>query len=280
MSVRDSQREFAYTRADFDRLRQLSRDYSGIQVSDDKFDMFYSRLVKRLRALGLSSFRSYADYLCAHPDREFTEFINSVTTNLTAFFRENHHFAFLAKQAIPQICKPSVGRKTLSVWSAGCSTGEEPYSLAMTLQEHLPADWRFQILATDLDTQVLRTAAAGIYPLDAAASVGERRLKQWFQKGVGRQDRRVRIKAALRETIEFRQLNLMREWPELSGFDLIFCRNVLIYFDRTTKETLAKRYWQALRPGGYLFIGHSESLHQLDTGFEALGQTVYRKSER
>lgn len=280
MSVRDSQREFAYTRADFDRLRQLSRDYSGIQVSDDKFDMFYSRLVKRLRTLGLSSFRSYADYLSAHPDREFTEFINSVTTNLTAFFRENHHFEFLAKQALPQICRQSVGRKTLRAWSAGCSTGEEPYSLAMTLQEHLPTDWRCQILATDLDTQVLRTAADGVYPLEAVASVDERRLRQWFQKGVGRQDRRVRVKAALREAIEFRQLNLMRDWPELSGFDLIFCRNVLIYFDRTTKETLAKRYWQALRPGGYLFIGHSESLHQLDTGFEALGQTVYRKSER
>jgi len=278
--VRDSQREFAYTRADFDRLRQLSRDYSGIQVPDDKFDMFYSRLAKRLRALGLSTFRSYVDYLSAHPDLEFTEFINSVTTNLTAFFRENHHFEFLAKQALPQICKQSVGRKTLSAWSAGCSTGEEAYSLAMTLHEHLPGDWRFQVLATDLDTQVLRTAAAGVYPLEAVARLGERRLKQWFQKGVGRQDRRVRVKAELREAIEFRQLNLMRDWPELSGFDLIFCRNVLIYFDRSTKEALAKRYWQALRPGGYLFIGHSESLHQLDTGFEALGQTVYRKPER
>lgn len=275
--MKEKTREFEYTLADFDVLRKISNQYSGILVPDDKFDMFYSRLSKRVRMLGFTSFNQYCHYLKNNPDDEFTEFINAVTTNLTSFFRENHHFDYLSRTVIPELLKKKSGSKQIKVWSAGCSTGEEPYSLAMTLKEIVPADWTINILATDLDTNVLATAAAGVYGTDRITGIAEQRLKRWFQKGVGRQANKVRVKAALRELIDFKQLNLMQEWPMRESFDFIFCRNVLIYFDRETKAMLAKRYCSLLEEGSYLFIGHSESLHQLDTGFSLIGNTIYRK---
>lgn len=278
--MKENAREFEYTQADFDVLRKISNQYSGILVPDDKFDMFYSRLSKRVRMLGFSSFKQYCQYLQNNPDDEFTEFINAVTTNLTSFFRENHHFEFLSRTAIPELLKKKAASKQIKVWSAGCSTGEEPYSLAMTLKERVPADWSIKILATDLDTNVLGTAAAGVYQADRVAGIAEPRLKRWFQKGTGRQANKVRVKSELRETIEFKQLNLMAEWPMKEHFDFIFCRNVLIYFDRETKAKLANRYCRLLDEGSYLFIGHSESLHQLDTGFSLIGNTIYRKLTR
>ena len=277
MPMKEKAREFEYTLADFDVLRKISNQYSGILVPDDKFDMFYSRLSKRVRMLGFTSFNQYCHYLKNNPDDEFTEFINAVTTNLTSFFRENHHFEYLSHTVIPELLQKKSGSKQIKVWSAGCSTGEEPYSLAMTLKEIVPADWTINILATDLDTNVLATAAAGVYGADRIAGIAEQRLKRWFQKGVGQQAHKVRVKAELREMIAFKQLNLMQEWPMKECFDFIFCRNVLIYFDRETKAMLAKRYCSLLEDGSYLFIGHSESLHQLDTGFALIGNTIYRK---
>ncbi|MDX8126282.1 MULTISPECIES: protein-glutamate O-methyltransferase CheR [Methylomonas] len=276
--MKEKAREFEYTQADFDVLRKISNQYSGILVPDDKFDMFYSRLSKRVRMLGFTSFKQYCHYLKNNPDTEFTEFINAVTTNLTSFFRENHHFEYLSKTVVPGLLKKHAGTKQIKVWSAGCSTGEEPYSLAMTLKESVPADWTINILATDLDTNVLATAAAGIYMADRVTGIAEQRLKRWFQKGVGGQANKVRVKPELKELIEFKQLNLMQEWPLKGYFDFIFCRNVLIYFDRETKAMLANRYCGLLEEGSYLFIGHSESLHQLDTGFSLIGNTIYRKS--
>ncbi|WKJ92456.1 protein-glutamate O-methyltransferase CheR [Methylomonas montana] len=275
--MREKPREFEYTKADFDVLRTISNQYSGILVPDDKFDMFYSRLSKRVRMLGFTTFKQYCHYLQNNPDDEFTEFINAVTTNLTSFFRENHHFEFLSRTVIPELLKKKAASKQIKIWSAGCSTGEEPYSLAMTLKENIPADWAITILATDLDTNVLATAAAGIYPVDRVSGIAEQRLKRWFQKGAGSQSNKVRIKSELRELIEFKQLNLMQQWPFKGHFDFIFCRNVLIYFDRETKAILANRYCSLLEEGAYLFIGHSESLHQLDTGFSLVGNTIYRK---
>jgi len=273
----EKSREFEYTRDDFNFLRTLSNQHSGILVPDDKFDMFYSRLSKRVRLLGFSQFKQYCQYLKNHQDEEFTEFINAVTTNLTSFFRENHHFEFLSQSLLPELLKRNLPQRQIRIWSAGCSTGEEPYSLAMTLMENVPHDWDIKILATDLDTNVLAAAAEGIYPLDRVESISEQRLKLWFQKGTGAQNNRVRVKAPLRNLIHFRQLNLMQEWPMRGFFDAIFCRNVLIYFDRQTKERLANRYAGLLREGGHLFIGHSESLHQLDTPFNLLGNTIYKK---
>lgn len=275
--MREKPREFEYTKADFDVLRTISNQYSGILVPDDKFDMFYSRLSKRVRMLGFTTFKQYCHYLQNNPDDEFTEFINAVTTNLTSFFRENHHFEFLSRTVIPELLKKKAASKQIKIWSAGCSTGEEPYSLAMTLKENVPADWAITILATDLDTNVLATAAAGIYPVDRVSGIAEQRLKRWFQKGAGSQSNKVRVKSELRELIEFKQLNLMQQWPFKGHFDFIFCRNVLIYFDRETKAILANRYCSLLEEGAYLFIGHSESLHQLDSGFSLVGNTIYRK---
>lgn len=270
-------REFDYTAADFDVLRTLSNRYSGILVPDDKFDMFYSRLSKRVRLLGFSSFKQYCRYLQNHPDEEFTEFINAVTTNLTSFFRENHHFEYLSGTVIPELLKKNLAGRQIKAWSAGCSTGEEPYSLAMALKECVPDDWDIKILATDLDTNVLATASEGIYGLDRLAGIDEQRLKRWFQKGVGSRSNKARVKTELRRLIQFKRLNLMQDWPMSGYFDVIFCRNVLIYFDRETKAMLANRYAGLLREGSHLFIGHSESLHQLDTGFHLIGNTIYKK---
>lgn len=278
MAVTDKTREFEYTPDDFNFLRKLSNQHSGILVPDDKFDMFYSRLSKRVRMLGFSRFKQYCDYLQEHPDREFTEFINAVTTNLTSFFREKHHFEYLAQVLLPELLKKNQAQKQIKVWSAGCSTGEEPYSLAITLLENLPREWDIKILATDLDTNVLAAAADGVYPLERVASISEERLRNWFQKGAGAHVHKVRVKPPVRDIIHFKQLNLMQEWPMKGCFDFIFCRNVLIYFDRTTKERLANRYAGLLKDGGCLFIGHSESLHQLDTPFSLLGNTIYKKT--
>lgn len=274
----DNAREFEYTLEDFNFLRKISNQHSGILVPDDKFDMFYSRLSKRVRLLGFTHFKQYCQYLQNHPEQEFTEFINAVTTNLTSFFRESHHFDYLAKNLLPELLKKNQSQRQIKVWSAGCSTGEEPYSLAMTLLENVPESWDIKILATDLDTNVLSTAAEGIYPIDRVSTISEQRLQRWFQKGIGLQSRKVRAKSELRRIIRFRQLNLMQEWPMKGFFDVIFCRNVLIYFDRETKARLAKRYAGLLREGGHLFIGHSESLHQLDTPFTLIGNTIYKKT--
>lgn len=271
-------REFEYTLDDFNFLRKISNQHSGIMVPDDKFDMFYSRLSKRVRLLGFNRFKQYCQYLQDHPDREFTEFINAVTTNLTSFFREKHHFEYLSQSLIPELLTKNKAQKQLKIWSAGCSTGEEPYSIAMTLMENIPDDWSIKILATDLDTQVLSTAAEGIYPMDRVASLDEKCLQRWFQKGTGSQSNKVRVKTLLRQNIHFTQLNLMQEWPIKGVFDFIFCRNVLIYFDRDAKALLANRYAGLLREGGHLFIGHSESLHQLDTPFTLIGNTIYKKT--
>lgn len=276
----EKQREFDYTFEDFNVLRQMSNQHSGILVPDDKFDMFYSRLSKRVRALGFSNFKQYCSYLQQQPEHEFTEFINSVTTNLTSFFREKHHFDFLAQTVLPELLKKNQQNRTVKLWSAGCSTGEEPYTLAMTLRENLPENWTIKILATDLDTNVLATAAQGIYPLDRVSALPKSTLSRWFQRGTGNNGNQVRVKKELRELIRFNQLNLMQDWPMQSHFDFIFCRNVLIYFDKSTKERLANRYAGLLKDGAYLFIGHSESLHQLDTPFQLLGNNIYKKASR
>jgi chemotaxis protein methyltransferase CheR len=275
--VQSKSREFEYTWEDFNFLRKISNEHSGIQVPDDKFDMFYSRLAKRLRLLGLENFRAYCSYLTNNPDSEFTEFINAVTTNLTSFFRENHHFEYLKDTVIPWLLKRNAMTKKITLWSAGCSTGEEPYTLAMILLENVPQGWDIKILATDLDTNVLQVSAEGIYTSDRVSSLSDERMRRWFKSGKGMNANKVKVKPELQAIIRFKQLNLMKEWPMKGHFDFIFCRNVLIYFDRETKEMLAKRYANLLDNNGYLFIGHSESLHQLSTDFELVGNTIYRK---
>jgi len=271
------EREFEFTRRDFEFLKRVSNEHTGIVVSDDKFDMFYARLSRRVRRLGLHSFKQYCELVREQPEQELGELINAVTTNLTAFFRENHHFEFLRQQLIPEFTAGAHGGE-LNCWSAGCSTGEEPYSLAMTLSESLPAGWRAQILATDIDSNVLATAAAGVYRQERIAGIDQQRMRRYFQRGTGSHEGQVRAKAELRQMISFSQLNLMgQNWPVQGPLDFIFCRNVLIYFDRETKQRLAQGYARLLRPGAYLFIGHSESLFRLCDDFRLIGNTIYQK---
>jgi len=275
--VSEKKREFEFTRTDFDVLRKISNQYSGIQVPDDKFDMFYSRLSKRVRMHGLTNFKEYCVYLENNTNEEFTEFINAVTTNLTSFFRENHHFEYLKDEVIPELLLRNKTTKKIRAWSAGCSTGEEPYSLAMTLLENVPPDWDIKILATDLDTNVLQMAADGIYTSDRVEGLHKKTLRRWFKKGKNNNANKDKLSKECQDIIRFQQTNLMQDWPFKRPFDFIFCRNVLIYFDRDTKEKLAQKYADLLTVGSHLFIGHSESLHQLDTDFKMIGNTIYKK---
>lgn len=272
-------REYEFTRRDFEFLSKLSNQKTGIIVGEDKFDMFYSRLSRRVRALGLKNFAEYCSYVDDPKNKdEITQLVNAITTNLTAFFRENHHFEYLKSEAIPAIINSRMDDRTLRVWSAGCSTGEEPYSLAMTLSESAGSmfGWKPKILATDIDSNVVATARAGIYRGDGVTGLPNQRLKRWFHKGKGAQEGKVRVRKELQQMIEFGQLNLMQNWS-LPKMDIIFCRNVIIYFDKPTKTRLANLFADSLVAGGYLFIGHSESLFRLTDRFELIGNTVYRK---
>ena len=278
MSTR--KREFEYTQADFDVLRKMSNDHTGIIVPDDKFDMFYSRLSKHIRRLGLTNFADYCEVLSGDNASEFSEFINSITTNLTSFFREMHHFDYLRGTVIPQLLKANADTRKIRIWSAGCSTGEEPYSIAMTLLDNLPRGWEVKILATDLDTDVLSTAASGIYSADRIKGLLANLVRNWFMKSKPGQNDLVKVKSELQSIIRFRQLNLMGDWPMRGPFDVIFCRNVLIYFDKSTKIRLAQRFSEILANDSHLFIGHSESLYQLTSEFKLIGNTIYQKEKQ
>lgn len=273
-------REFAYTRHDFAFLQQIAQKHTGILVGDDKFDMIYARLSRRVRRLGLHSFHEYCERLRNDAEgSELLELINAITTNLTAFFRENHHFEYLARQVVPEHLARQPNTRPLRVWSAGCSTGEEPYSIAMTLLESLPPQRvpDIRILATDIDSNVLAKAASGVYAMERVSGLTPERLRRWFLRGRGTYAGQVRVKPEVRQLIEFGQLNLMENWQIESGFDLIFCRNVIIYFGKEAKIRLVDRYADCLRNGGHLFIGHSESLFKISDRFALIGSTIYRK---
>lgn len=274
-----AQREFAYTEKDFRRLQALVREHTGIALSDAKRELVYSRLARRLRLLNIDSFAGYCEMLEEGDTAELTRFVNAITTNLTAFFREPHHFEYLGGTLLPGLLNQSRFERRLRIWSAGCSTGEEPYSIAMTVKEAVKdvMRWDFRILATDIDSQVLATAAAGIYLEDRLQSLDRERLRRWFAKGINANAGKLRVKRELQDVIDFQQLNLMNAWANLGEFDVIFCRNVVIYFDQQTQRTLFERFAERLRPGGYLFLGHSESLNQFTDRFEAVGKTIHRK---
>jgi len=239
----------------------------------------YARLSKRLRATGLASFRAYRQRV-DEDGAELVHLINAITTNLTAFFREPHHFTHLQQVVIPDLMARDAGRRRLRIWSAGCSSGEEAYSIAMALLEALPQPerWDIKILATDLDSTMVARAEAGIYPLARLEGIGAARCRRWIQRGVGCNQGLARMAAELRGLIRFRQLNLMEPWPMRQPFDLIFCRNVVIYFDKPTQRRLFERYAQQLTPQGWLYIGHSESLHRVSERFVLRGKTIYQKA--
>ena len=275
-------REFDFTEADFERIRQFVSEHTGIVLTEKKKDMVYGRLSKRIRQGDFDSFSAFIDALEEGDEDEQDFMINAITTNLTAFFRENHHFEFLKNTVIPSLIKKKGYKKHLRVWSAGCSTGEEPYSIAMILRESLPEfdDWDVKILATDLDANVIAHGKAGIYRQDRIEGLDERRIKRWFKRGSGDNSDMVKVSPELKQMITFKRLNLLHEWPMSGPFDLMFCRNVVIYFDKDTQRILFDRYADILAPEAHLFIGHSESLFKVSSRFDSLGQTIYQKNNQ
>ncbi|QCP47772.1 chemotaxis protein CheR [Trinickia violacea] len=268
----EMERDFDFTSADFARIRDLIHRRAGISLSDHKRDMAYSRLARRLRARGLDSFRHYLDLLESENDpAEWEAFTNALTTNLTAFFRESHHFPILAEFVKRR-------QQAVSVWCSAASTGEEPYSIAMTLIEALgdSAARQATVLATDLDTQVLAKGEAGVYSLDQVKQLSPERLKRFFLKGTGSHAGYVKVRPEVRAMIRFEQLNLTDADYRLSTpFDAIFCRNVMIYFDKPTQSQVLSRFEPLVKPGGLLFAGHSENFTYVTQAFKLRGQTVY-----
>lgn len=272
-----NQREFIMSDSDFDRVSELAYDYTGIVLGPQKKDMVYGRLARRLRELSLQRVVDYLPLIETEDKPEVSKFINAITTNLTSFFREQHHFDFLAKTVCPEWQKTNAASKKIRIWSAGCSTGEEPYSISMTLRENFNlSGWDCKILATDLDSKVIEKGQQGIYGVDRIESLPVERKKQWFLHDRNHPDV-VKVKPALQELIRFKRLNLLEDWPMKGGFDLIFCRNVVIYFNESTQAVLFDRYADMLKEGGYLIIGHSESLNRVCQRFKPIGKTIYQK---
>ncbi len=273
--------EFEFADQDFQRIRRIINEIAGISLAEGKRELVYSRLSRRLRQLGLRRFDEYCRLLetGGEDNPELGEFVNALTTNLTSFFRESHHFGFLGKELLPALIRErSLSNRRIRIWSAGCSTGEEPYSIAMVVRETLPAvGWDVKILATDLDSNVLATADRGVYDANRVKDLSEVRLRRWFQRGRDAQSGQVRVAPELRDLIVFRRLNLMLDWPMSGPFDVVFCRNVVIYFDKPTQRVLFERFADLLAERGHLFVGHSESLFKVTDRFVPLGKTIYRR---
>jgi len=267
---------FAFRQADFVRVQRLIHARAGIALGDHKREMVYSRVSRRLRALGMDDFRCYLDSLERDSDHpEWQEFVNALTTNLTAFFREPHHFPILAEFVR---ARTQAQAQPVSVWCCAASTGEEPYSIAMTLIETLGAQTHADVLATDIDTHVLQQTAAGVYDEERLAEVSAERRRRFFLKGTGARAGKVRVKPALAAMVRLAPLNLLSPDWDLSGsFDVIFCRNVMIYFDKPTQARILARFAPLVKPGGLLFAGHSENFTHITRAFRLRGQTVYER---
>jgi len=267
--AREGGREFELTRKQFDWIRRFIKGQAGIDLSDAKLDLVYSRLTRRLRALGYDAFGPYLERLAQGDQAEARELVNALTTNVTSFFREEHHFEYLAR-----LERPAGGTAPMKLWSSACSTGQEPYSIAMTLSDAKLGPYR--LLASDLDTSVLRKAKAGVYRAEDLKGVSAERRRRWFIPGRGENAGQFLVHAELQRNMVFRQINLMQTWPIRGPLDAIFCRNVLIYFDRPTQTALINRFVELLAPGGHLFLGHSESVPN-EPRLEAVGRTIYRR---
>lgn len=268
---------------EFAKFRELIFQKSGISLHDGKRELVRTRLGARLRELGISSYGEYYDLVAGDPTgNELVLMLDSISTNLTSFFRENGHFEFIRKQVVPEMIKrhQSSGQKELRIWSAGCSSGEEPYTLAFTLNEALRnmKGWTLKILATDISTQMLQRAASGKYIREKIKTVPSDMLKRYMDK-VGDSGNEIYVvKPEIRKLIQFKRFNLMTpQFPFKKKFDFIMCRNVMIYFDKSTQETLVNKYYDTLAPGGYLLIGHSESLTGVSHRYKYIKPTVYKK---
>jgi len=270
--LKDVEREYKFTAQDFERVKKLIYNRAGISLSSSKQNMVYSRLVKRLRVNGYASFKEYLDSLESPNSHEWEAFTNALTTNLTAFFREQHHFPILEQHV-----EKRRNNGKIHLWCSASSTGEEPYSMAMSMvQIFNTLTPPVHILATDLDTQVLAKAQAGIYPMEKLEKLPKEKLRKFFFRGKGIHAGYAMVRPELRNMITFRQLNLLdANWPVRGPFDAIFCRNVMIYFDKQTQYKILKKFVPLLAPNGLLFAGHSESFQHAADLFKLREKTVY-----
>jgi chemotaxis protein methyltransferase CheR len=266
-------REFAWTDADFDRVQALIYQRAGISLHDGKHAMVYSRLSRRLRETGHQSFRDYLGWLENHDGHEWQEFVNALTTNLTSFFREHHHFEVFSDHL-----KTHKAHGAWKVWCSAASTGEEPYSILMTAVEALGPQAKLTLTASDIDSKVLATAGQGVYRLENLKNVTESQLQKFFLKGKAGNSGMVRIKPELQRMVEFIIVNLIRDdWPFREPFDVVFCRNVMIYFDAPTQRKVLERIHRVMVPGGLLFVGHAENFSESRDLFVLKGKTVYER---
>jgi chemotaxis protein methyltransferase CheR len=268
-------REFQFSDADFRYLSKLAYENAGIVLSQNKYNLIYSRLSRRLRTLNLHSFQDYREYLASN-SQEIENFINSISTNHTKFFRESHHFDHLRNSVLVPLLQqaPASRSNRFRIWSAGCSSGEEPYTIASVVRRELrdAPNLDLKILATDIDTDILGKADRGEYQAPALADV-PKQYQEYFEERGGT----LQMSRKVKELITFRKLNLLQPWPFKGLFDVIFCRNVMIYFDTPTKTNLVERFTQQLKPGGWLYIGHSESLIGGHPGLRLVGRSIYRR---
>ncbi|WP_426193268.1 CheR family methyltransferase [Massilia sp. DWR3-1-1] len=267
----ESNKEFNFTKSDFERVRTLIYQRAGISLAESKQEMVYSRIARRLRATGLTSFSTYLNELEAgHLGEEWEAFVNALTTNLTSFFREAHHFPLLADQV-------RALKGPITIWCSAASTGEEPYSIAMTVCEAFNSlTPPVQIIATDIDTNVLAAGERGVYGMDRLDKMSAERMKRFFLRGKGAQDGMVRVRPELRQLITFKPLNLLADnWPLQGQFDVIFCRNVMIYFDKATQRKILARFVPLMKPQALLFAGHSENFLYVSDALKLRGKTVY-----
>ena len=264
-------REFLWSDADFGRIKALIYKKAGISLHDGKHAMVYSRVSRRLRDTGHTSFKSYLDWLEQHDGAEWQDFINALTTNLTAFFREQHHFAVLDQHLRTE------RNKNWRIWCSAASTGEEPYSIAITAAEALGPQGSFHIDNSDIDTKVLATAAKGVYKLDGVKGLSPEHLQRFFMRGKGGSAGLMRVKPELQKHMAFQTVNLIEELPYREPFDVVFCRNVMIYFDAATQRKVLERIHRVMKPGGLLFVGHAENFSDAKALFALRRKTVYER---
>jgi chemotaxis protein methyltransferase CheR len=275
-------REETISNADFGRLRTLIYTQSGINLNVDKKTMLELRIKRRLKSLELTSFSDYCEYLFGHQGQreEMVQFLDVVTTNKTDFFREPDHFDYLVQKALPDILARNGCERSVMVWSAGCSTGEEPYTLAMVMNEfgQTHPGFHFRVLATDISTEVLAKAKMGVFSEEVVRPVSADLRRKYFMRSRDRNSNLLRVVPELRQMIEFRRLNFMdSDYGLAEKVDVVFCRNVIIYFDRDTQEQILQKLTHNLLPGGYAFVGHSEALHGMDLPLEPVAPALYRR---
>jgi chemotaxis protein methyltransferase CheR len=273
-------REFEFTDGDFQALRGMVKEMTGINLAESKRELVYGRVSRRLRALGLASFSSYRQLLESGDGSELVAFCNALTTNLTSFFRESHHFDYLRDEVLIPRREAGQRGERMRIWSSACSSGEEPYSIAMTVAEAIPdwQRWDIKILATDLDSDILARAERGRYNAERVKGMDPKRVSRFFAETRDGTEPGYQIVPELAKLITFKQINLMHDLPMSGPLDVIFCRNVVIYFDKDTQRGLFSRISKLQRPGDLLMLGHSETLFKVSDDYSLIGKTIYRRS--